>query len=134
MIRLRDCQKFLYHAVSQGMCRYLFQLFCLSQIVPRFSGFKLLFFILFTAFFAWQLVTYALSILRLADMYNFYTHLLRIPDVSRLTRYSNQAHLNPGRHTNNCMAGSCETYRCHSRRQPTHSHIIYRGGVRNGQT
>ena len=37
---------------------------------------------LFTAFFAWQLVAYVLSMIRLADMYGFYTHLLHIPDVS----------------------------------------------------
>ncbi|CDO73643.1 hypothetical protein BN946_scf185014.g113 [Trametes cinnabarina] len=46
----------------------------------RFSGFTLLFFVLFTAFFAWQLVSYALSMMRLFDMYRFYTHLLHIPD------------------------------------------------------
>ena len=37
---------------------------------------------LFTAFFAWQLVSYVLSMMRLVDMYRFYTHLLHIPDVS----------------------------------------------------
>lgn len=41
----------------------------------------LMFFILFTTFFAWQLVAYAMSIVRLVDMYRFYTYLLRIPDV-----------------------------------------------------
>jgi autophagy-related protein 9 len=30
----------------------------------------------------WQIVTFVLGILRLVDMYNFYTHLLKIPDVS----------------------------------------------------
>lgn len=48
----------------------------------RFSGFTFLFFVLFTAFFAWQIITYALGIMRLVDMYRFYTHLLHIPDVS----------------------------------------------------
>ena len=38
---------------------------------------------LFSAFFIWQLVSYALSMMRLVDMYRFYTHLLHIPDVSR---------------------------------------------------
>ena len=33
------------------------------------------------AFYVWQIVAFALSIMRLVDMYNFFTHLLRIPDV-----------------------------------------------------
>lgn len=52
-----------------------------NRCVSRFSGFTLIFFILFTAFLAWQSVTYMLSIVRLVDMYRFYTHLLRIPDA-----------------------------------------------------
>ncbi|KAI0780544.1 APG9-domain-containing protein [Trametes elegans] len=51
-----------------------------KRCVSRFSGFTLLFFVLFTAFFAWQLVSFALSMMRLVDMYRFYTHLLHIPD------------------------------------------------------
>lgn len=35
---------------------------------------------LFSTFFVWQLVSYALSMMRLMDMYRFYTHLLHIPD------------------------------------------------------
>ena len=35
---------------------------------------------LFSTFFIWQLVSYALSMMRLMDMYRFYTHLLHIPD------------------------------------------------------
>src|SRR6185369_14579180 len=50
--------------------------------IHRFSGFTFLFFLLFTAFYLWQIITYVLGVLRLVDMYNFYTHLLRIPDVS----------------------------------------------------
>ena len=42
---------------------------------------------LFTAFFVWQIVTYALGILRLVDMYRFYTYLLHIPDVSVVSVY-----------------------------------------------
>ncbi|KAH8099544.1 APG9-domain-containing protein [Cristinia sonorae] len=49
--------------------------------VSRFSGFTLLFFLLFTSFFIWQIVTYVLSVVRLMDMYRFYTYLLRIPDA-----------------------------------------------------
>ena len=47
----------------------------------RFHGFTFLFFTLFTAFYIWQIVSFVLGIMRLVDMYNFYTHLLRIPDV-----------------------------------------------------
>ncbi|THH31111.1 hypothetical protein EUX98_g3059, partial [Antrodiella citrinella] len=49
--------------------------------VSRFSGFTLLFFLLFTTFFVWQIITYVFSIIRLIDMYRFYTYLLRIPDA-----------------------------------------------------
>ncbi|KAI0705888.1 autophagy protein Apg9-domain-containing protein [Cytidiella melzeri] len=49
--------------------------------VSKFSGLTWLMFILFAAFFVWQLVTYAFSVIRLMDMYRFYTHLLRIPDA-----------------------------------------------------
>ncbi|EAU88703.2 autophagy-type protein 9 [Coprinopsis cinerea okayama7 len=45
-----------------------------------FSGVTLLFFILFTAFYLWQIYSYVMDVLRLVDMYNFYTHLLKIPD------------------------------------------------------
>lgn len=48
----------------------------------RFSGFTLLLFMLFATFFVWQLAAYVLSVIRLVDMYRFYTHLLHIPDVS----------------------------------------------------
>ncbi|KAI0647440.1 APG9-domain-containing protein [Trametes meyenii] len=50
------------------------------KCVSRFSGFTLIFFMLFTAFFLWQLVSYVLSMMRLVDMYRFYTYLLHIPD------------------------------------------------------
>ncbi|KAL0946800.1 hypothetical protein HGRIS_012971 [Hohenbuehelia grisea] len=52
-----------------------------NVILPRFSGFTLLFFILFTAFYIWQIISFALGVMRLVDMYNFYTHLLKIPDA-----------------------------------------------------
>ncbi|KZT09581.1 APG9-domain-containing protein [Laetiporus sulphureus 93-53] len=52
-----------------------------DRCVSRFSGFTFLFFVLFTAFFVWQIVTFALSTLRLVDMYRFYTYLLHIPDA-----------------------------------------------------
>ncbi|KAF5380879.1 hypothetical protein D9615_004124 [Tricholomella constricta] len=53
----------------------------IDRCVSRFSGFTLIFFILFTAFYVWQIVAFVLGVLRLVDMYNFYTHLLKIPDA-----------------------------------------------------
>lgn len=50
-------------------------------IPPRFSGFTLLLFLLFSAFYVWQIINFLSSIRRLVDMYNFYTYLLKIPDV-----------------------------------------------------
>ncbi|KAJ7775186.1 putative transmembrane protein [Mycena metata] len=52
-----------------------------SRCVSKFSGFTLLFFILFIAFYVWQIVSFVLSVFRLVDMYNFFTHLLKIPDA-----------------------------------------------------
>ncbi|KAJ7156996.1 putative transmembrane protein [Mycena crocata] len=52
-----------------------------DRCVSRFSGFTLIFFILFIAFYAWQIASFVLSVFRLVDMYNFFTHLLKIPDA-----------------------------------------------------
>ncbi|KAJ6597221.1 putative transmembrane protein [Mycena vulgaris] len=52
-----------------------------NRCVSNFSGFTLLFFILFIAFYVWQIASFILSVFRLVDMYNFFTHLLKIPDV-----------------------------------------------------
>ncbi|EKM55276.1 uncharacterized protein PHACADRAFT_95774 [Phanerochaete carnosa HHB-10118-sp] len=52
-----------------------------SRCVSRFSGFTLLLFMLFVAFFLWQFLAYVMSVIRLMDMYSFYTYLLRIPDA-----------------------------------------------------
>ncbi|EIW84892.1 APG9-domain-containing protein [Coniophora puteana RWD-64-598 SS2] len=49
--------------------------------VSRFSGFTLLFFLPFTAFYIWRIISFVFEISRLVDMYNFYTYLLRIPDA-----------------------------------------------------
>ncbi|KAI0293550.1 autophagy protein Apg9-domain-containing protein [Russula brevipes] len=51
-----------------------------ERCVSRFSGFTLLFFLLFCAFYVWQIASFVLSTMRLVDMYNFYTYLLQIPD------------------------------------------------------
>ncbi|KAG6898292.1 hypothetical protein C0992_000737 [Termitomyces sp. T32_za158] len=53
----------------------------IDRCVSRFSGFTLLFFILFIAFYIWQIVAFVLGTIRLVDMYKFYTHLLKIPDA-----------------------------------------------------
>ncbi|KAH7889606.1 putative transmembrane protein [Phlebopus sp. FC_14] len=52
-----------------------------DRCVSKFSGFTLFFFMLFTAYYSWQIISFVLDIKRLSDMYNFYTHLLRIPDA-----------------------------------------------------
>ncbi|KAF9651480.1 APG9-domain-containing protein [Thelephora ganbajun] len=52
-----------------------------DQCVSKFSGFTLLFFLLFTAFYIWRILTFVFEVRRLMDMYQFYTHLLRIPDA-----------------------------------------------------
>jgi hypothetical protein len=36
---------------------------------------------LFCAFYVWQIASFVLGIMRLVDMYHFYTYLLQIPDV-----------------------------------------------------
>ncbi|KAJ8076292.1 autophagy protein atg9 [Marasmius tenuissimus] len=52
-----------------------------DHCVSRFSGFTSLFFLLFTAFYIWEIFTFVIAVRRLVDMYNFYTHLLKIPDA-----------------------------------------------------
>ncbi|KIJ69103.1 hypothetical protein HYDPIDRAFT_36195 [Hydnomerulius pinastri MD-312] len=52
-----------------------------DRCVTKFSGFTLLFFLLFTAFYIWQIISFVFEVMRLVDMYNFYTYLLRIPDA-----------------------------------------------------
>lgn len=52
-----------------------------NKCVSKFHGLALLFFILFLAFYIWQIISFVLDIHRLIDMYNFYTHLLKVPDA-----------------------------------------------------
>ncbi|KAF8590038.1 APG9-domain-containing protein [Ramaria rubella] len=52
-----------------------------DRCITKFSGFTLLFFLFFGAFYIWQIVQFVFHILRLIDMYRFYTHLLGIPDA-----------------------------------------------------
>lgn len=68
------------HCISK--CALTHSLFALELTHRRFSGFTLIFFTLFGAFYAWQIVTFLLGIPRLMGMYRFYTHLLNIPNVS----------------------------------------------------
>lgn len=51
----------------------------------RLSSGTILFFIIFTAYYTAQIVSYVFEVMRLVDMYRFYTHLLRIPDVSLIS-------------------------------------------------
>ncbi|OJA17312.1 hypothetical protein AZE42_04141 [Rhizopogon vesiculosus] len=53
----------------------------IEHCVSKFSGFTLLFFLLFAAFYAWQIITFVFEVMRLVDMYKFYTYLLRVPDA-----------------------------------------------------
>ncbi|KAG8994151.1 autophagy protein atg9 [Tulasnella sp. JGI-2019a] len=50
------------------------------RCISRFSGFTFLFFLCFGVFYAIQVATFVREILRLVDMYKFYTYLLDIPD------------------------------------------------------
>ncbi|KAI6127755.1 putative transmembrane protein [Pisolithus croceorrhizus] len=52
-----------------------------DHCVTKISGFMLFVFLLFAAFYAWQIIAFVFDVMRLADMYSFYTHLLRIPDA-----------------------------------------------------
>lgn len=49
------------------------------------SGFTLMPILLFGAYYVMRLITYVLEVMRLVDMYRFYTHLLRIPDVCMIS-------------------------------------------------
>src|SRR5258708_2035909 len=63
-----------------------------SYLYCSFSGFSHLFFLLFCAFYVWQIAMFVLSTMRLVDMYHFYTYLLQIPDV-RLPHLPPACHL-----------------------------------------
>jgi hypothetical protein len=80
----------------------------------RFSGFTLLFFLLFCAFYVWQIVLFILSTMRLVDMYHFYTYLLQIPDVRPPPKchFSLTNHV-LGRYPDNFVARSGPTHRGH---------------------
>ncbi|KAF9454588.1 APG9-domain-containing protein [Macrolepiota fuliginosa MF-IS2] len=69
-----------YSKLREGSATHLSQVI-VDKCVSKFSGLTLLFFILFLAFYIWQIISFALDIYRLIDMYNFYTYLLKIPDA-----------------------------------------------------
>ncbi|KDN37437.1 hypothetical protein RSAG8_10172, partial [Rhizoctonia solani AG-8 WAC10335] len=52
----------------------------IPRCVSRFSGFTWLFFMLFGAFYIYQILQFLVSIRRLLELYQFYTHLLGVPD------------------------------------------------------
>ena len=55
--------------------------------IRRLSGGTILFFLIFFAYYISQIISYVFEVMRLVDMYRFYTHLLRIPDVSHIFRF-----------------------------------------------
>lgn len=112
MIEPRSCLRLSFIAVYPGEFRSHSREGILAQCFVRFSGFTFLFFLLFTAFFVWQIISYVLSIMRLMDMYRFYTHLLRIPDVSGVFSASSPTYRhNLGRHPNDLLARSRPPHR-----------------------
>ncbi|GAA5905963.1 hypothetical protein JCM5296_001302 [Sporobolomyces johnsonii] len=50
------------------------------KCVSRLSGFTLLLFISFAAFYAWRIVRFSLGVRRLWEMHEFYTELLEVPE------------------------------------------------------
>ncbi|KAI5124310.1 hypothetical protein M0805_008918 [Coniferiporia weirii] len=52
-----------------------------DHCVSRFSGITVIFFFFFGAYYIIQIVTFVFEVMRLMDMYQFYTHLLGIPDA-----------------------------------------------------
>ncbi|KAF8744430.1 Autophagy-related protein 9, partial [Rhizoctonia solani] len=52
----------------------------ISRSWHRFSGFTWLFFMLFGAFYIYQILQFIFSMQRLFELYQFYTHLLGVPD------------------------------------------------------
>ncbi|KAF8136485.1 putative transmembrane protein [Boletus edulis] len=69
-----------YNRITSGKATHLSDA-VIDHCVARFSGVTLLFFLLFTAFYVWQIISFAFEVTRLVDMYRFYTHLLRVPDA-----------------------------------------------------
>ncbi|EJD05712.1 APG9-domain-containing protein [Fomitiporia mediterranea MF3/22] len=52
-----------------------------DRCVARLSGMTVIFFMFFGAYYTLQIVSYVFEIMRLVDMYRFYTYLLGVPDA-----------------------------------------------------
>ena len=114
------------HCVSRSV-----SLWVLNELarptLSRFSGFTLLLFLLFSAFYAWQIFNFITSIRRLVVMYNFYSHLLKIPDVCSIAiRYPSieLRDFDTGRYPDNRMARSCTEDWGNPRRKPYYCNIF----------
>lgn len=94
----------------------------------RFPAGTVIFFIFFVGYYALQIVTFIFEVLRLVDMFNFYTHLLGIPDV-RASDHSMWAPSDRrseiGRHSNYFLARGSATHRSHPRGEPSYSTFIH---------
>ena len=53
-----------------------------TNVSYRLSAGTIIFYLFFGTYYLTQIVSYVFEVLRLVDMYRFYTHLLGIPDVS----------------------------------------------------
>ena len=53
-----------------------------SKCFSRFSGAAFMFYLLFGTYYLTQVASFVFEVIRLLDMYRFYTYLLGIPDVS----------------------------------------------------
>ncbi|GAA6024138.1 hypothetical protein JCM8202_004269 [Rhodotorula sphaerocarpa] len=52
----------------------------ISRCTSRLSGFTLLVFVAFVAFYAWRVVRFGMGVRRLWEMHEFYTELLEVPE------------------------------------------------------
>lgn len=77
--------------ISQCITKFVhFKLYILNNTNPSIYDYRgsfahTLFLIILSAFFIFQVASFAISVPRLLDMYRFYTHLLGVPDVSQYT-------------------------------------------------
>lgn len=77
--------------ISQCITKFVhFKLYILNNTNPSIYDYRgsfahTLFLIILSAFFIFQVASFAMSVPRLLDMYRFYTHLLGVPDVSQYT-------------------------------------------------
>lgn len=76
-----------------------------------------MFFMFFGAYYALQIISYVFEVMRLVDMYRFYTYLLGIPDVRPLVladlTYLSRS-VSPGRYSNDFVARDRPSDRSHT--------------------